>query len=66
VRFKNSSVKRFKILISQTYRRRNPAYFETEDAMIIRYIVLQHVNAIKWKISLHGLYMRKMDLLYIE
>lgn len=32
----------FKILISPTYRRRNPAYFETEDAMVIRYILLQH------------------------
>jgi hypothetical protein len=66
VRFKNSSIKRLKIVISQTYRRRTPAYFETEDEMIIHYIALQHANAIKWKINLHELYMRKIDLLYLE
>jgi len=61
--FKNSSVKLFKLLINQTYIvEEKPPSFETEDAMIIRYIVLERVNALKWETILHGFYREKMGL----
>ena len=64
--FKNSSVKLFKLLIIQTYRQEASRSFETEDAMIIRYIVLERVNVLKWEIIVHGLYRGKMGLFHFE
>jgi len=34
--------------------------------MIIRCIVLDHVNALKWEIIVHGLYRGEMGLFYFE
>jgi len=34
--------------------------------MIIRYIVAQRVNLLKWEIIVHGLYRGKMGLLHFE
>ena len=66
--FKNSSVKLFKLLINQTYIivEETLLSFEKENAMIIRYIVLERVNASKWEIILHGLYRGEMGLFYFE
>jgi len=34
--------------------------------MIIRYIVLERVNVLKWEIIVHGLYRGKMGLFHFE